>query len=182
MLISFTGVQSSGKSTLLEKMKLDGDFRTYDFVPEITRRLKKQYNLNINEDGDEFTQLAILNSHVHNYLTYRDKNAVLDRCILDGFLYTTYMFYQGKVPEALVLHSSYLFEKLIKKYDILFYTEPDIPLKDDGERSTNVEFRNKMVELFDEAIDHYKLNVVRLKGSINERYKTILNTVNNYGK
>jgi nicotinamide riboside kinase len=182
MIISFTGVQSSGKSTLLDKMKLDGDFKSYNFVPEITRRLKKQYDLNINEDGDEFTQLAILNSHVHNYLTHRKGNAVLDRCILDGFLYTTYMFYKNRVPEALVLHSSYLFEKLIKKYDILFYTEPDIPLEDDGERSIDVEFRNKMTELFEESIDHYKLNVIRLKGSVDERYDKILNTVNNYGK
>ena len=182
MIITFTGVQSSGKSTLLEKMKIDQRFRKFNFVPEITRRLSKQYGLNINEDGDDFTQLAILNSHLHNYLSYRDKDAVLDRCILDGFMYTTYLYYTGKVPEAATLYASYLFEKLIKKYDIIFYTEPDIALVDDGVRSNNKDFRNKMIELFEEAIKHYKINVVNLKGSVEERLETIYNTFDNYGK
>ncbi len=182
MIITFTGVQSSGKSTLLDKMKLDKRFRKFNFVPEITRRLKSQYNLSINEDGDEFTQLAILNSHLHNYLTYRNKNAVLDRCILDGFMYTTYMYYTSKVPEALTLHASYLFEKIINKYDIIFYTEPDIPLVDDGVRSVNDEFRNRMIELFEEAIKHYKINVVKLSGTVEERLDIIYNTFDNYGK
>ena len=98
MVISFTGAQSTGKSTLLEMLKTDKRFRKFDFVPEITRRLTKQYNLNINEDGDEFTQLAILNSHLHNYLVYRNKNVILDRFILDCFMYITYQYYTGKVP------------------------------------------------------------------------------------
>lgn len=182
MIITFTGVQSSGKSTLLEKMKLDKRFRKFDFVPEITRRLSKQYNLNINENGDEFTQLAVLNSHLHNYLMYKNKNAVLDRCILDGFMYTTYQYYSGKVPEAATLYASYLFEKLYNKYDIIYYTEPDIDLVDDGVRSVNVEFRDKMIDLFEEAIKHYKINIVRLKGTVDERLEIIYNTFDNYGK
>ena len=182
MIITFTGAQSTGKSTLLDKMRTDERFRKFDFVPQITRRLMKQYNLNHNEDGDEFTQLAILNSHLHNYLIYRNKNVILDRCILDGFMYSTYQYYTNKVPEAITLQASYLFEKLIKKYDIIFYTEPDIPLVNDEERSINVEFRNKMIDLFEEAIDHYKINVVKLKGDVDTRMKTIYNTFDNYGK
>ena len=56
MIITFTGAQSTGKSTLLNKMMTDERFRKFDFVPQITRRLMQQYNLNHNEDGDEFTQ------------------------------------------------------------------------------------------------------------------------------
>ena len=38
------------------------------------------------------------------------------------------------------------------------YTEPDIPLVDDGVRSVNDEFRNRMIgNLFEEAIKHYKI-------------------------
>jgi len=55
MVISFTGAQSTGKSTLLTKMQTDERFRKFNFVPEITRSLKKKYKLDINEDGDEFT-------------------------------------------------------------------------------------------------------------------------------
>lgn len=182
MIVSFTGVQSSGKSTLVDALKMDERFRKFDFVPEITRRLKSQYDLNINEEGDDFTQLAVLNSHLHNYLTYRNKNAILDRCVLDGFMYTTYMYYTGKIPEAITLYASYIFEKLIKKYDIIFYTEPDIPIEDDGVRSVDVDFRNKMIELFEEAIKHYKIPVVRLSGDVGKRLELIRKTFDNYGK
>ena len=68
MIISFTGAQSSGKSTLLSKMKEDVYFNGWSFEPEITRSLKEKYNLVINEQGDNFTQMITINSHVDNYL------------------------------------------------------------------------------------------------------------------
>ena len=182
MVISFTGAQSTGKSTLLNKMQLDERFHKYNFVPEITRSLKKKYNLDINEDGNEFTQLITVNSHLYNYLDHKGKDVILDRCILDGLVYTTYQYHTKKVSKVIYNYSEYLFKKLIGELDIILYTEPDIPLVDDGERSIDKEFRNTIVNLFEEAIDHYKINVVRLKGSVDNRMETIYNIVDNYGK
>ena len=87
-----------------------------------------------------------------------------------------------KIPKEIYHYSEYLFKKLIGELDIILYTEPDIPLVDDGERSVNKEFRDIVVNLFEEAIDHYKLNVIRLNGSVDNRMKTIYNIVDNYGK
>ena len=182
MVISFTGAQSTGKSTLLNKMQLDERFRKYNFVPEITRSLKKKYNLDINEDGNEFTQLITVNSHLYNYLDHKGRDVILDRCILDGLVYTTYQYHMKKVSKEIYNYSEYLFKKLIGELDIILYTEPDIPLVDDGERSIDKEFRNTIVNLFEEAIDHYKIKVVRLKGSVDNRMETIYNIVDNYGK
>jgi nicotinamide riboside kinase len=42
MVISFTGAQSTGKSTLLKAIQLDERFRKFNFVPEITRSLVKK--------------------------------------------------------------------------------------------------------------------------------------------
>ena len=182
MVISFTGAQSTGKSTLLSKMQIDERFRKYNFVPEITRGLKKKYNLDINENGDELTQLITVNSHLYNYLDHIDRDVILDRCILDGLVYTTYQYHTKKVSKEIYNYSELLFKKLIGELDIILYTEPDIPLVDDGERSVDKEFRNTIVNLFEEAIDHYKINVVRLKGSVDNRMETIYNIVDNYGK
>lgn len=182
MIISFSGAQSTGKSTLLTKLQKEERFSEYSFVPEITRGIKKKYGLNINEDGDEFTQLLTVNSHLYNYLDFKGKDVVLDRCILDGMIYTTYQYHMKKVPIEIYKYSEYLFSKLIGELDIIFYTEPDIPLVDDGERSSNKEFRDIIVNLFEEAIDHYKINVVRLKGTVDNRLETIYNTFDNYGK
>ena len=182
MVISFTGAQSTGKSTLLTKMQTEERFRKFNFVPEITRSLKKKYKLDINEDGDEFTQLLTINSHLYNYFDFKDKDVVLDRCILDGFVYTTYQYHMKKVSEEVYNYSEYLFKKLIGNIDIILYTEPDIPLVDDGERSVNKEFRDTIINLFEEAIDHFKIDVIRLSGTVDNRIKTIYNIVDNYGK
>jgi nicotinamide riboside kinase len=87
-----------------------------------------------------------------------------------------------KVSKEVYNYSEYLFKKLIGELDVILYTEPDIPLVDDGERSVDKEFRDIVVNLFEEAIDHYKINVIRLNGSVDNRMKTIYNIVDNYGK
>ena len=163
-------------------MQIDERFRKYNFVPEITRSLKKKYNLDINENGDDLTQLITVNSHLYNYLDHKGRDVILDRCILDGLVYTTYQYHTKKVSKEIYNYSEYLFKKLIGELDIILYTEPDIPLVDDGERSVNKEFRDIIVNLFEEAIDHYKLNVIRLSGSVDKRMETIYNIVDNYGK
>ena len=184
MIITFTGAQSTGKSTLLNECSKDGRFNHYNFVPEITRGLKKKYNLTINENGDEYTQLFCINSHLENYLSHKDDKVVLDRCALDALVYTTYQYHTGKVSEWVLEYATNLFESLKDKYDIIFYTEADIDLVEDGERSSSNEFRDTIVNLFEEAIDHYNLKVVRLKGTVEERMVTIYKTLDkiNYGK
>ena len=48
---------------------------------------------------------------------------------------------------------------------------------DDGERSIDIEFRNKMIETFEQAIISYddllKDKIVRLKGTVEERMEAI---------
>ena len=174
MLITFTGAQSSGKSTLLNKMKEDEYFKGWNFEPEITRGLKEKYGININEDGDNFTQIITINSHVDNYLRNKNKDCVLDRCCIDSLVYTTYQTYTKKVDTDLGYYAEFVNNKLMDKYDIIFYTDPSIPLVDDGVRSVDVNFRNKIIELFNFYIEHYNpTNMVMLSGSVEERYKTI---------
>jgi len=174
MIIAFTGAQSSGKSTLLSKMREDAYFKDWNFEAEITRQLKEKYKLSINEDGDNFTQMITIHSHIDNYLKNKDTNCVLDRCCLDALVYTTYLSYNKKCDEELGYYSEYICKKLIEKYDIIFYTDPSIPLVDDGVRSVDVEFRNKVIQLFDFYIEHFKpVNVVKLAGTVEQRYKII---------
>ena len=183
MIIAFTGAQSSGKSTLLSKMQNDKYFKSWNFEAEITRQLKEKYKLSINEDGDNFTQMITIHSHIDNYLKNKDNDCVLDRCCLDALVYTTYLSYMKKCDEELGYYAEYICKKLISKYDIIFYTDPSIPLVDDGVRSVDVEFRNKVIQLFDFYIDHFQpKNVVKLAGSVEERYKIIKKEIDNLKK
>ena len=58
MIVSFTGAQSTGKTTLLNKVR---DLNpNLNFVDEVTRRIKREYNLPINEGGGDVTQSMII--------------------------------------------------------------------------------------------------------------------------
>lgn len=191
MLISFTGAQSTGKTTLLKECCDNPIFRKYHCVPEVTRKVAREQHVDINEAGDDITQLFILNEHLHNH--YLTGPALLDRCILDGWVYTDYLFSQGKVSQWVKEYAGRLYDKLISQLDIIFYTDPgDIPIEDDGQRSINHEFRDDIIKGFEYemaggAFECLSLDpitpgpsLIRLVGDVNARMKTILDTVKKY--
>ena len=64
LLISFSGAQSTGKTTLLNHLK---ERNTHvNFVPEVTRLIKREYGVDINEAGSEMTQALIVTEHFKN--------------------------------------------------------------------------------------------------------------------
>lgn len=183
MLVSFSGAQSTGKSTLLEKCK--PILPSWHFVEEVTRYVKRKYGENINEDGTDMTQLLIINNHIEN--TYLDKDPaygdiMLDRCILDGVIYTEWLFEQGTISDWVYEYSKNIFYKIKDSLDVIFYTDPSIPLVDDGERSINKKFRDQIIYKFEKYIIKYDIPVVMLHGDVDSRMQTILETINNEKK
>lgn len=176
MRVSFTGAQSTGKTTLLNKCK--EEYKDYKFVDEVTRYVRKTYDVKINEIGGTETQLYILAEHIKNHLK-SDENLMLDRCILDGYVYTKYQVVNGKVSEQVLHAFNSVFGLLIDRLDYIFYTDPsDVKLVDDGERSVDYKFRDDIIELFESLITHKmspknREKVVRLSGTVEERIKTI---------
>jgi nicotinamide riboside kinase len=176
MRVSFTGAQSTGKTTLLNKCK--EVYKDYKFVDEVTRYVRRTYDVKINEIGGTETQLYILAEHIKNHLR-PDENLILDRCILDGYVYTKYQAVNGKVSEQVLHAFNGVFAILFDKLDYIFYTNPsDVKLVDDGERSVDFKFRDDIIFLFEDLIN-YKMSpknrdkVIRLSGTVEERMKTI---------
>ena len=174
MIISFTGAQSTGKTTLLNLIR----DKNYDFnyVDEVTRRIKREYNLPINEGGGDITQSMIMADHIANVYKKGDHDVtVLDRCAVDGIVYTQWLYNNGQVEKATLDHAKLIFEMLIEEYDAIFITSPvDVELVDDGERSTNIEFREDIQSLFDIYIGHLMVdnkdeNVFVVAGTVEER-------------
>lgn len=178
MIISFTGAQSTGKTTLLNLIR----DKNYDFnyVDEVTRRIKREYNLPINEGGGDITQSMIMADHIANVYRKGDHDVtVLDRCAVDGVVYTQWLYNNGQVEKATLDHAKLMFEMLIEEYDAIFITSPiDVELVDDGERSTNIEFREDIQSLFDMYIGHLMVdnkdkNVFVVAGTVEERMNYI---------
>ena len=66
-LFTFTGAQSTGKTTLLKKVKELYPNR-FDYVDEITRRIKR-FGVPINNEAKSYnlTQSLIINDHLVNF-------------------------------------------------------------------------------------------------------------------
>ena len=181
MIISFTGAQSTGKTTLLNNIRSLNPFYI-EYVAEVTRRIKREFNLPINESGGDLTQTMIMSDHIANvYQKYNCDNVILDRCALDGIVYTQWLYNKGKVSKEVLQWAKKIYNTLIGEYDVIFVTSPaDVPLVDDGERSVDKKFREEIIDIFDMYIDDMKIysegeNVFDVEGTVEERMKYIKN-------
>ena len=187
MIFSFTGAQCTGKTTLLKHLyKENGDY-PFVFIPEVTRLVKREYNMPINESGGDLTQMLIMTEHVRNI--FRDRadyivrgiHQIFDRCALDGIVYSYYLLNEGKISRSTFDACELIWKKLKDRYDVIFYTSPDdVKLVDDGERSIDIKFRENIINLFNMYMESYKGEVVTLRGSVKERLKSIKETLESH--
>jgi len=175
MRIAFTGAQSTGKTTLLTELKSVAPYSyTYTYIDEITRRMIKR-GVQINEGGDDVTQLLIMNSHLKNVLS---DNVIMDRCALDGVVYTRYLYNRGQVSEWVMDYAEQVFQLIIEKYDHIFYLQPEFAIQHDGVRSTDEGFRDQIAKLFSEYILECEVPVVHLTGTVQDRLTQIKEVIN----
>jgi len=184
MIFSFTGAQSTGKTTLLNHLHKCNDGYPFEFIPEVTRLVMHDYEMPINEDGDDLTQLLIMTEHVRNVFNHRadriirGSHMIFDRCALDGIVYSVWLLENRKISRACYDACELIYKSLQDKYDVIFYTSPDdVKLVDDGERSVDVKFRNDILELFDLYMHRYNGKLVVLNGTVEERLETIKATL-----
>ena len=177
MIVSFTGAQSTGKTTLLNKIMDQNPY--IDYIDEVTRRIKRDYDLPINEEGGDITQSMIMSDHIANVYRKVKGDVLLDRCAMDGVVYTHWLYNKGKVSKEVLDWSRKIYTQLVERYDVIFYTSPDdVPLVDDGERSINVDFRKEILDLFDDYIYGLVLegradNIYTVRGTVEERLRYI---------
>jgi nicotinamide riboside kinase len=169
MKIAISGGASQGKSTLVDVLRRELVFKDYKFETNLTRDLSCK-GIPINESGTALTQLHVMLKH-YERLVVGGENVILDRCALDGLAYSKYFFniIEKQIQNALVL----LFENMITQYDYIFYIVPELALVNDGQRSTDVEFFTTVNEHFESVISTYKVPVIRIRGTVEERIQII---------
>lgn len=189
MIFTFTGPQSSGKTTLLKMCKEYYGSKLF-YIDEVTRLIKREHGVDINETGaNDVTQTLILNKEFENlfydYKGFGFQGILHDRCIMDGMIYTSYFAY-NRLKDFPVSNSLGLlyYTNYIKKYDHIFYPSPhDVSLVDDGERSTNKEFRDAIIDSYENCWlkdERLKDKITILKGTVEERMEAIKIKLNEY--
>lgn len=166
--VAFSGAQSTGKTTLLNALRDSADFKESKFWDEITRQIKEQ-GFEINEQGTDATQLKIMQEHKRRVSVKDSGLVIFDRCSLDGLVYTQYLYNRGQLTKETLDEATRVFEETISSWDAIFFLRPEFEIVDDGVRSVNVEFHRNIVFLFDHFIEKYKLQVIQLTGSVEDR-------------
>lgn len=176
MLIALSGAQCTGKTTLLNALRNDKAFQDrFMFIDEIVRTLQRK-GFKINEAGTDETQLAVM--HEHEINTQLEGDVLVDRCMLDCMAYTIWMWRHHKITRD-TYHACYKgFMDYIMQYDVIFYLAPEFDIIPDGTRSTDDNFRNEVVEIFEELIKNFSLTVVRLTGTVEERLRAMKKILN----
>lgn len=179
-VISISGTGSVGKSTLLGALREEADLSEYKFVDEVTRKVKAA-GYPINEQATDSTQLAIAAAHEEN-IKY-DGKVILDRSLLDCLAYTVYMQEKGQVTLGTLDYIGKKWLEYSTKIDLYFYIPIEFPAEDDGIRSIEVEFRERVDEIIQglfadlvEAGFENKINI--LTGTVEERIKKFKEIIN----
>ena len=180
MRIAFTGVQCTGKTTLINALKTDPLFEGFTVIKESIRSLKDK-GYHINEDGNDDTQIAVMNAHIMNLIP---SETLIDRCAIDGLCYGEYSFNHNKISIDTLNFCRVVWELTRDYYDFIFYIRPEFDMVEDGTRSTNSEFRDEVLKIFDKYIaesynrnvDYYgknNNNIYMISGTVEQRVQQV---------
>ena len=114
-----------------------------------------------------------MNEHIVN--VFMHDNMITDRTVLDGLVYTTYLYKHARVNQPTLNYATEVFHKVWEEYDHVFYIEPEFEIVDDGVRSTDKRFRDEIADLFETLIEKKKLNMHQVRGSVRDRVTAIMN-------
>lgn len=156
MKIAIMGASGTGKSQFIKRFL--ETWPMYEMPEKTFRNLVVENNLPINKDGNIEAQTIIRNALVDQAIEMPGKQFILhDRCILDNLAYTLYL--ASETPETTITpqfirESSYLAQRTVKLYDIIFYFPYD-PSLDDPSQNTNVD----TVRTVREASSEYRQSI-----------------------
>ena len=158
MKIAISGTACVGKTTYIKDfLKNWPMFKT----PQNTYRdVLKEKNLPHSSEGTEESQKLILNYLVDQAIESSKKDSViLDRCVLDNFVYTSWLFLNGKVSEKFLEESRILTRETLKLYDIIFFipltTVAPVNLVKDDLRDVNPIYREEIDNIFKVYMQSY---------------------------
>ena len=175
--ISVSGPHGVGKSTLIAALKNTPKIeKRFTFKDGIIRSVTKN-RIRTNEYGLDNTQLLVMAKFLEHSTI---PNTILDKCSLDGLVYTAYLYENNQVKKSTLQVAESIFENV--RYDIYFYIAPESAILATETPSNTMEIRNRISELFEEYIQAYKLPIIRLSGKLSERVSQFVETIDMYDK
>jgi len=180
MKIAFTGTHCTGKTTLLNEIKVvynkDGSF---GYVPEVARKIiDKGYPLNADANTDSYihyiNEQLKSEQKINNYELF-----VSDRTLLDPLAYA---LINKELPRPYIrnyfiemIENVWLLEK--ERYDLYIYFPIEFPLNFDNVRSSDEDYRRDVDKMIYSLLTKYNVKYVTIRGAVEKRLETFLNLI-----
>ena len=184
--IAFTGPGCSGKTTLIKRLDFSKFLKGEIYhINSHTRELKHK-GFPINSKGSDDTQIMITLKHFENIKNDLGMNCVFDRCVLDGFVYTKWLWRKDQVSNYVKEFAEGVYLNNIEKYNIVFYCTPDFKYTKDKDRDSNKQDIEIIKAIYDEEITILEnilytkdTRIIRLTGNVEERKMVVENQLKN---
>jgi predicted ATPase len=159
MKIAVCGTSCTGKTTYIEQfIKKWSMYKT----PEKTYRdIIKEKNLAHSTNGTEEAQKLILDSLIDQAISVSKKdNVILDRCVLDNLVYTSWLYINDKVSGKFLDETKTLVRETLKLYDIIFFIPltkvAPLQISEKEMRDVSPVYREEIDNIFKSFIGSYQ--------------------------
>lgn len=180
---ALVGSHSTGKTTLLEKLK--DLYPEMHFTHSVTRSITSDKERKL-EDITDDTQQRVLEGIKEKEKELveigKEKNIFMDRSYLDFAAYSEAFYKRDLISYDLLAEivkgcDQRLEDKDPYSYDILFYLPIEFEISDDGIRNTDSELQSEVdliiQDLLIVAKEQFDVKIVHITGPIEERIKKI---------
>lgn len=189
MVISISGAQCTGKTTLINALKETEPFKENTVFMGSPSRKGNDKGVKINQSAGLIDQLWITSSYIKELVEVvmsHPKHVISDRCILDMLCYTDYHCYHSDGLERnrwsemrdTVTQLMFHVEGL---YDYHIILKPEFEIVDDGVRSIDPVYQRDINNLFEAnmnmLMDFVPEKIIHVTGSVEERVKFILSLI-----
>ena len=176
MKIGFCGTMSVGKTTLVNALKNEQEFKDYKFATERSKYLSS-LGIPLNTDSTFKGQIVFAAERSAELM---QENMITDRTIIDVMAFTEL---SNSIDLAHKYHLNATFYHLIREYDIIFYvSSKGVKIEDNGIRETDAKYRKSIDEEIKRLLRIYGLStkVVELSGSTKKRIQKVKDTLAQY--
>ena len=177
MKIGLCGTMSVGKTTLVNALKKEQEFKDYTFRTERSQYLNS-IGIPLNTDSTLKGQLVFAAERSAELM---QEKIVTDRTIIDVMAFCEL---SKSMSSAEKQHINGVLWHLIKEYDIIFHIDDlSVPMEDNGVRETNKDYRLAIHQKISSILGMHRWmpgKVVTISGTTEERIKQIKSTIASY--
>jgi len=170
MKIGLCGTMSVGKTTLVNALKNEPEFKNYTFRTERSKYLNSM-GIPLNTDSTLKGQLVFAAERAAELM---QENIITDRTIIDVMAFCELSKSMSKAEKD---HINGVLWHLIKEYDIIFHIDDlSVPMEDNGVRETNKDYRLDIHQKITSILEMYRYmpgKVIKISGTTKERINQI---------